>query len=114
MGVVVSESKLEQVVSAAREQGRTIALANGCFDLIHVGHVRYLKGAAAEADLLIVGVNHDLSVRELKGKDRPLQPAPPPRAAAALARRADLAHPARHLPRGHQPAPALRRHVLLL
>ncbi len=75
MGVVVSESKLEQVVSAAREQGRTIALANGCFDLIHVGHVRYLKGAAAEADLLIVGVNHDLSVRELKGKDRPLQPA---------------------------------------
>ena len=41
MGVVVSESKLNQVVSAAREEGRTIALANGCFDLIHVGHVSY-------------------------------------------------------------------------
>tara|TARA_B100000029_G_scaffold58355_3_gene52658 strand:- start:796 stop:1275 length:480 start_codon:yes stop_codon:yes gene_type:complete len=75
MGIVVSESKLGQVVSAARQQGQTIALANGCFDLIHVGHVRYLKGAAAEADLLIVGVNHDLSVRELKGNERPFQPA---------------------------------------
>ncbi len=75
MGVVVSESELKQVVLSAREQGRTVALANGCFDLIHVGHVRYLEGAAAEADVLIVGVNHDLSVQELKGKDRPLQPA---------------------------------------
>ena len=75
MGIVVSESELEQIVPAVRAQGRTIALANGCFDLIHVGHVRYLKGAAAEADVLIVGVNHDVSVRELKGEGRPLQPA---------------------------------------
>jgi len=75
MGIVVSESELEQIVLAEREQGRTIALANGCFDLIHVGHVRYLKGAAAEADVLIVGVNHDVSVQELKGEGRPLQPA---------------------------------------
>ena len=75
MGIVVSESELEQIVPAVREQGRTIALANGCFDLVHVGHVRYLKGAAAEADVLIVGVNHDVSVQELKGEGRPLQPA---------------------------------------
>ena len=75
MGIVVSESELGQIVPAVREQGRTIALANGCFDLIHVGHVRYLKGAAAEADVLIVGVNHDVSVQELKGEGRPLQPA---------------------------------------
>ena len=75
MGIVVSESELEQIVPGVREQGRTIALANGCFDLIHVGHVRYLKGAAAEADVLIVGVNHDVSVQELKGEGRPLQPA---------------------------------------
>jgi rfaE bifunctional protein nucleotidyltransferase chain/domain len=75
MGIVVSESELGQIVPAVRKQGRTIALANGCFDLVHVGHVRYLKGAAAEADVLIVGVNHDVSVQELKGEGRPLQPA---------------------------------------
>lgn len=52
--------------------GRTIAFANGCFDLLHVGHIRYLEAAAAEADLLVVGVNDDDSVRTLKGPGRPL------------------------------------------
>ena len=50
-----------------------MALANGCFDLLHVGHVRYLQAARAEADVLIVGVNGDASVRKLKGGNRPLQ-----------------------------------------
>ena len=59
----------------ARSQGRTVALANGCFDVLHVGHVRYLQGAKAEADVLVVGVNGDASVRRLKGEDRPLLPA---------------------------------------
>ena len=59
-------------VAQARAEGRTVALANGCFDLLHVGHVRYLQGARAEADVLVVGVNADASVRRLKGEGRPL------------------------------------------
>jgi rfaE bifunctional protein nucleotidyltransferase chain/domain len=51
-----------------------VALANGCFDVLHVGHVRYLEGARREADLLVVGVNGDESVRRLKGPDRPVMP----------------------------------------
>jgi D-glycero-beta-D-manno-heptose 1-phosphate adenylyltransferase len=63
-------------VSEARAAGRTVAFANGCFDLLHVGHVRYLQGARAEGDLLVVGVNGDGSVRHLKGEGRPVLPAP--------------------------------------
>jgi rfaE bifunctional protein nucleotidyltransferase chain/domain len=69
---------LEEVaarVAEARRKSQTIALANGCFDVLHVGHVRYLEGARAEADVLVVGVNADDSVRRLKGEGRPVQPA---------------------------------------
>jgi len=69
---------LEQVrerVSAARREGWKIALANGCFDVLHVGHVRYLEGARAEANVLVVGVNGDASTRRLKGEGRPVMPA---------------------------------------
>ncbi len=62
-------------VAATRREGRTVALANGCFDVLHVGHVRYLEGAAAEADVLVVGINADASVRRLKGEGRPVLPA---------------------------------------
>src|SRR3954464_14484912 len=62
-------------VARDRAEGRTVALANGCFDLLHVGHVRYLQGAAAEADRLVVAVNDDQSVAALKGKGRPILPA---------------------------------------
>lgn len=58
----------------ARAGGRTVALANGCFDVLHVGHVRYLEGARGEADVLVVGVNGDASVRRLKGEGRPVLP----------------------------------------
>ena len=61
-------------VNAARLQGRTVALANGCFDVLHVGHVRYLEGARGKADVLVVGVNGDDSVRRLKGEGRPVMP----------------------------------------
>lgn len=61
-------------VEEARRAGQSIALANGCFDVLHVGHVRYLEGAAAEADVLVVGVNGDGSVRRLKGEGRPILP----------------------------------------
>lgn len=61
-------------VAEARGSGKRIALANGCFDVLHVGHVRYLAGARAEADVLVVGVNGDASVRKLKGEGRPVLP----------------------------------------
>jgi rfaE bifunctional protein nucleotidyltransferase chain/domain len=72
MGNVLTESRLLEAVARDREQGRTIAFANGCFDLLHVGHVRYLQGAAAEADRLVVAVNDDRSVALLKGHGRPI------------------------------------------
>lgn len=58
-----------------RREGRRIVFANGCFDLLHVGHVRYLQGAKEQGDVLVVGVNSDRTVRELKGEGRPLLPA---------------------------------------
>jgi rfaE bifunctional protein nucleotidyltransferase chain/domain len=60
------------IAADARAAGKRVVLANGCFDLIHVGHVRYLEGAKAEGDLLIVAVNSDRSVESLKGRGRPL------------------------------------------
>ena len=73
--MVVTESELLARVAEDRGQGRTIALANGCFDILHVGHIRYLDGAAREADRLVVAVNDDASVRSLKGPGRPVVPA---------------------------------------
>lgn len=75
MGRIVTLEELEQAVASERSRGRTIALANGVFDLLHVGHVRFLQGAAAEGDVLVVGVNDDESVRQLKGQGRPILPA---------------------------------------
>jgi rfaE bifunctional protein nucleotidyltransferase chain/domain len=73
--LILSESDLIDAVARDRASGRTIAFANGCFDLLHVGHVRYLQGAAAEADRLVVAVNDDRSVAALKGEGRPILPA---------------------------------------
>lgn len=58
-----------------RREGRRVVFANGCFDLLHVGHVRYLQGAKEQGDVLVVGLNSDRTVRELKGRGRPLLPA---------------------------------------
>jgi rfaE bifunctional protein nucleotidyltransferase chain/domain len=69
---VVTLAELDARVAADRASGRTIAFANGVFDLLHVGHVRYLQAAAAEADRLIVAVNADAAVRRLKGANRPI------------------------------------------
>ena len=74
MGLILTEAELAEAVAGDRATGRSLAFANGWFDLLHVGHVRYLQGAAAEADRLIVAVNTDASVRGLKGPDRPVQP----------------------------------------
>jgi rfaE bifunctional protein nucleotidyltransferase chain/domain len=72
VGNIVSRDALADRVKAERAAGRTIAFANGCFDLLHVGHVRYLESAAQEADILIVAINDDDSVRRLKGEGRPV------------------------------------------
>jgi rfaE bifunctional protein nucleotidyltransferase chain/domain len=72
MGDILSRAALAARVAAERASGRTVAFANGCFDLLHVGHVRYLEAAAQEADRLIVAINDDASVRALKGKGRPI------------------------------------------
>jgi rfaE bifunctional protein nucleotidyltransferase chain/domain len=75
MGRVVNDGELTALVAADRAAGRTVAFANGCFDLLHVGHVRYLAAAGREADRLVVAVNADESVRGLKGPGRPVMPA---------------------------------------
>jgi rfaE bifunctional protein nucleotidyltransferase chain/domain len=73
-GKILDEAALAARLEADREAGLTHAFANGCFDLLHVGHVRYLEAARAEADRLIVAVNADESVAALKGPGRPLMP----------------------------------------
>ena len=69
---VVTLRELDDLVAADRIAGKKIGFANGVFDLLHVGHVRYLQAAAQEADRLIVAVNSDRSVRRLKGEGRPI------------------------------------------
>lgn len=71
-----SLDEIRERIESARAKGKTVALANGCFDVLHVGHIRYLAGAKAEADVLVVGLNDDESVARLKGPDRPVLPAP--------------------------------------
>ena len=71
---ILTRSDLVEKVSLARKTGAKIVLANGCFDLIHVGHIRYLAGAKALGDILIVGVNSDRQARALKGDGRPFMP----------------------------------------
>jgi D-glycero-beta-D-manno-heptose 1-phosphate adenylyltransferase len=73
-GKIVSREQLRQRVSDWRKAGERVTLANGCFDLLHVGHVRYLHGAKQLGGRLIVAVNSDSSVKTLKGPDRPLMP----------------------------------------
>ena len=71
---IVDRAALLDRVRARRANGATIVLANGCFDTLHVGHVRYLQGARALGDFLVVGINSDHQVAILKGKGRPLMP----------------------------------------
>jgi rfaE bifunctional protein nucleotidyltransferase chain/domain len=69
---VVDRGQLIGVVEEAKRAGQRIVFANGCFDVLHVGHVRYLAAARALGDLLIVGINSDVQTRRLKGEGRPL------------------------------------------
>jgi len=71
---ILQRDALVQRLAAHRERGQRIVLANGCFDLLHVGHARYLGGARREGDVLVVAVNSDASMRPLKGAGRPILP----------------------------------------
>jgi rfaE bifunctional protein nucleotidyltransferase chain/domain len=71
---IKSLAALRKIVAEAHHEGKKVVLANGCFDLIHVGHIRYLQAARKKGDMLIVAINSDCSVRKLKGPGRPLLP----------------------------------------
>ena len=75
-GVVLERGELAAWADAVRAAGRTIAFTNGCYDLIHAGHLASLEQAAAGADELVVALNSDKSVRDLKGPGRPILPGP--------------------------------------
>ena len=72
MGKVLSLKGLRAEVKGLRSNGRKVVFTNGCFDILHAGHVRYLKKAASLGDVLVVGMNSDKSVRRIKGKGRPV------------------------------------------
>lgn len=71
-GKILPREELLRRAADCRAQRQRIVLANGCFDILHVGHIRYLEGARREGDVLVVAVNSDRSVRELKGQGRPV------------------------------------------
>ncbi len=72
----MQRQRIAEYAALHRAAGRTVVLTNGCFDVLHLGHVRYLEQARGLGDILIVGLNSDASVRALKGQDRPLNPEP--------------------------------------
>lgn len=70
---VLSSDRLQTVLNSYRAQNKKIVFTNGCFDLLHIGHIRYLEQAKSLGDILIVGINSDASVKQLKGPTRPIQ-----------------------------------------
>ena len=73
-GQVVSLKKLKEFRKKWRKQGKKLVFTNGCFDLLHLGHIRYLKKAKSLGDFLVVGLNSDRSVKKIKGEKRPILP----------------------------------------
>jgi len=69
---IISPEKLKSLVADHKKRGQTVVFANGCFDILHVGHVRYLEAARQQGDILVVAVNSDTSLRSLKGSGRPI------------------------------------------
>ena len=72
MNKIIDRDILKEILEALRQEGKKIAFTNGCFDILHVGHVRYLKEARNTADILVLALNSDASVRSIKGEKRPL------------------------------------------
>lgn len=72
--IIISRPRLKNILCDLREKGKKIVFTNGCFDLLHAGHVKYLEKAKKSGDILLVAVNTDGSVRRLKGRNRPIMP----------------------------------------
>lgn len=72
MKKIILRTDIKELIKNLRQQGKKIVFTNGCFDILHVGHVRYLTESACYGDILIVGLNSDSSVKRLKGKNRPV------------------------------------------
>ena len=72
MGKIIDKKNIEKTIKKLKQENKNIVFTNGCFDILHVGHVRYLKESSKFGDVLIVGLNSDLSVKKLKGKTRPI------------------------------------------
>lgn len=72
MNKILNSKNINQVIDSIKKENKTIVLTNGCFDILHIGHARYLKEAKKLGDYLFVGINSDQSVKLLKGNDRPL------------------------------------------
>lgn len=70
--MLLDREKLGEIVEELKKQGKTIVFTNGCFDILHVGHLKYLNESKRQGDILIVGVNSDSSVKKLKGETRPI------------------------------------------
>ena len=73
-GQVLSLKKLKELRKKWKRQGKKLVFTNGCFDLLHLGHIRYLKKAKSLGDILVVGLNSDRSVKKIKGEKRPILP----------------------------------------
>ncbi|MCM8791754.1 MAG: D-glycero-beta-D-manno-heptose 1-phosphate adenylyltransferase [Candidatus Omnitrophica bacterium] len=71
---IVNLKKLKKILLIKRKKNKTVAFTNGCFDILHYGHIKYLKKAKELADILIVGINTDASIKKIKGNDRPINP----------------------------------------
>jgi D-beta-D-heptose 7-phosphate kinase/D-beta-D-heptose 1-phosphate adenosyltransferase len=71
---IINREALTEKLQALKKEGKKIVFTNGCFDFLHVGHIRYLKAAKAQGDVLVVGLNSDGSVRQIKGPRRPVVP----------------------------------------
>ena len=67
-----SKNSLVKIISSLRKRGKKVVFTNGCFDILHYGHAKYLEAAKAKGQILVVGINSDVSVKKIKGKDRPL------------------------------------------
>lgn len=72
MGEVISRNEIKNLTEKLKKDGKSVVFTNGCFDILHIGHVRYLKESAKLGDIMIIGLNSDLSVKRLKGESRPI------------------------------------------
>jgi len=72
MGQIINRNEIVDLAKSIKNENKTIVFTNGCFDILHIGHVRYLKESAKHADVLIIGLNSDSSVKRLKGPTRPI------------------------------------------